>query len=116
MQIETQTRGPVGKVLGVIAAIAVIALAATLGIVVLAVLLGLALIGAVVTAARIWWLRRQMRAAGFDPSGPQPGAGAGQRTRRPPRQGHVIEGEYQRGEPDSTRHSSGRGPGGPGSA
>lgn len=112
MQVQTRERGPIAKVFGAIAAIAVVALAATLGIVVLAVALGLALIGAVVVAVRLWWLRRQFRAAGF---GGEPGTGGGQsredasrggrgRQHRP--SGVIIEGEYERSPPEARPRDS----------
>ncbi|MBK5936588.1 MULTISPECIES: hypothetical protein [Halorhodospira] len=99
MRMQNVERGPIARVAGVIGAIAVIALAATLGIVVLAVMLGLALIGAVIIAARTWWLRRQMRRAaargeGFDPA----------RRSGTPTRGRIIEGEYSRGSEDDPRH------------
>ncbi|ABM62758.1 hypothetical protein [Halorhodospira halophila] len=99
MRMQNVERGPIARVAGVIGAIAVIALAATLGIVMLAVMLGLALIGAVIIAARTWWLRRQMRRAAAR------GEGFGH-TARPgtPAHGRVIEGEYSRGSKDDPHH------------
>lgn len=96
MQVQHAQRGPIARVAGIIAGIAVIALAATLGIVVLAVLLGLALIGAVIIAIRTWWLRRQLRQAAADFQ---------RRSGRQYRgQGQIIEGEFRRGS-DEDHHS-----------
>ncbi|MFP4147678.1 MAG: hypothetical protein ACLFSI_08200 [Halorhodospira sp.] len=87
MRIQNVERGPIARVAGAIGAIAVIVLAATLGIAVLAVMLGLALIGAVVIAVRVWWLRRQLRRAAAEARQQRSGSSY---------TGHVIEGEIVR--------------------
>ncbi len=95
---ERPAPGPVKRILGAVAAVAVIALAAALGVVVLAVLLGLAAIGAVIVTLRVWWLRRQLRQAAktFE-------EGQHRRDQEERPGGHIIEGEYTRRDADRER-------------
>ena len=60
-----------------------------LGAFVLAIAVGVAVIGAIVVAVRVWWLRRRLRATARNRADEQAGE-----SRRAPRSGRVIDVEY----------------------
>ena len=73
-------RHPVAEFLSFVGALVVLGVALFLGLFFVAVAAGLILLATAVFAARIWWLRRQIRRAA---------------AAQPDAKGRVIEGEYE---------------------
>ena len=89
MQTSNPPGNLIGRVIGVLGAIVVIAFSAFLGIFIFLALLGVAAVGAIVFAVRLWWLRRQLRQAAQQGQSAHPSRPAG---------GNILEGEYRREE------------------
>ncbi|MGD9388657.1 MAG: hypothetical protein PVI87_10585 [Gammaproteobacteria bacterium] len=107
-QVRIQIQGPGGgpgkppgllaRILLSIVAVVVLVSAAFLGAVFFLAALGLFIVGSIIVAIRLWWLRRQIEAAMR--RGETPGAG----RPSPGRREDVIEGEYRvMGEDRDTR-------------
>jgi hypothetical protein len=98
-QVRIQIQGPGGgpgkppgllaRILFSIVAVVVLVSAAFLGAVFFLAALGLFIVGSIIVAVRVWWLRRQIEAAMR--RGEAPGAG----RKGPQRSEDVIEGEYR---------------------
>lgn len=102
-QVRIQLQGPgqgpgkppglLARILLSIVAVVVLVSAAFLGAVFFLAALGFFIVGSIVVAVRLWWLRRQIEAAmrrGEMPGARQEDA----RRRHPGRREDVIEGEY----------------------
>ena len=76
--------------------VAVLALIGTFffGLFILAIVIALGVIGWVAFWLRMWWLRRQLEKAGFDPLGGTP-TGSDGRSEGPAGSGSVIDAEYE---------------------
>jgi uncharacterized iron-regulated membrane protein len=66
-------RSPLGRAFGAVVAVLLLAAALVMGVVLAGLFLGLVLVAALVLTARVWWLRRRLRAAGPANAAP-PGA------------------------------------------
>ncbi len=78
---------------GVVGALALVG-AFFFGLFVLAIVVTLGVIGWAAFWLRMWWLRRKLARAGFDPAAPTGAGPAGDRN-RPTRDGSVIDAEYE---------------------